>query len=187
MALSTENPPYFHALAVFACKSNRLYRIYIRPDELVFIWAGSGMEEVAGARAASAAHGLLGVLLGALFAKMLDPTKKNAARKALLDGTALEQLIGDHPKNLRAPINEFEEVRIAPRSDRHARAYSDHGHQALLYLRHRSLGKYRLGIASVEDARNALKELPPILGEVCRVEMQWPEREQKCGCVFCAR
>src|SRR5437667_12027162 len=112
MVSSTEAPPYFHALAAFACKSNRLYRIYVRPDELVCIWAGSGMEGVAGAHAAGAAHGLVGALLGALIAKALDSSKKNAARKAVLDKTPLEQLINDHPKNLRAPMNEFEEVRI---------------------------------------------------------------------------
>jgi hypothetical protein len=89
------------------------------------------------------------------------------------------QLIGDNPMNLRAAINEFEEVRIGPRSERHARAYSDHGHVALLTLRHRSLGKYRLGIQSDEDARTAIRELPPALGKVCAVEIEWSEREKK--------
>ena len=69
MVSSTAAPPYFHALAAFACKSNRLYRIYVRPDELVFIWAGSSMEGVAGAHAAGTANGLLGALLGILIAK----------------------------------------------------------------------------------------------------------------------
>ena len=179
MESSMESPPYFHALAVFACKSNRLYRIYVRPDELVAIWAGSGMEGMAGAHAGAAAHGLIGALLGALIAKALDPSKKNAARKEVLDATPLEELVGDHPKNLRAPIDEFEEVRIGPRSEWHARNYSDHRHQALLYLRHRSLGKYRLGIASVEDVRVALEELPRVLGEVCRIEIEWSDRDKK--------
>jgi len=175
--VSPTETPYFHGLAVFACKSNRLYRVYIRPDELVFIWAGSGMEGMAGAHAGAAAHGLVGALLGALMAKALDPTKKNAARKAVLDGTPLEQLIGDHAKNVRAALNEFDEVRIGPRSEWHARSYSDHGHQALLYLRHRALGKYRLGIASVEDVEIALKELPRVLGDVCQVEIEWSKKD----------
>ena len=79
----------------------------------------------------------------------------------------------------------FEEVRIGPRSDGHARTYSDHHHQALLRLRHRTIGKYRLGIASVHDTQVALKELPRIFGDKCRVEIQWPEQEQTCGCRFC--
>lgn len=179
MVSSTQSPPYFHALAAFVCKSNRLYRIYVRPDELLFIWAGSGMEGMAGAHAGAAAHGLLGALLGYFIAKALDPTKLNAERRAVLDATPLDELIPDHPKNLRAPLNEFDEVRIRPRSDWHAQQYSDHKHQALLHLRHASLGKYRLGIASVEDVEVALRELPRVLGEVCRVEIEWSEREKK--------
>jgi hypothetical protein len=174
-----DSPPCFHALAAFVCKSNRLYRVFVRPEELVFIWAGSGMEGVAGAHAGAAAHGLVGALFGVLIAKAFDPTKKNLSRKEVLDSTPLEQLIGDHPKNVRAALNEFSEARFAPRSERHARQYSDHRHQALLYLRHRSLGKYRLGIASVEDVQVALRELPRVLGPVCRIEIEWSDREQK--------
>jgi hypothetical protein len=176
---ATQSPPYFEGLAVFACKSNRLYRIYVRPDELIFIWAGSGTEGATGAHAGGAAHGLLGALLGALIAKALDPTKKNAARKAVLDSTPLEQLIDDHPKNLRAPINEFLEVRIGPRSHWHASTYSDHAHQALLHLRHRYLGKYRLGLSSVEDVAVALEELPRVFGDMCQVDIEWSEEKQE--------
>jgi hypothetical protein len=174
-----EPPPYFHALAAFACKPNRLYRIYVRPDELVAIWAGSGMEGVVGSQAGAAAGGLVGALLGVLIAKALDPGKKNALRKKVLDASPLDELIGDHPKNLRAPVSEFEEARIAPRSEWHARNYSDHGHQALLYLRHQSLGKLRLGIASVDDVQVAVRELPRVLGDVCRIEVEWSEREKR--------
>jgi hypothetical protein len=117
-----ETIPYFHALVVFACKSKKLYRVYVRPDALVFIWAGSGTE-----------------------------------------------------------------VRIGKLSDGHARMYSDHGHQALLYLRHHSLGKYLLGVASAADVRVVMKELPRVLGDVYSAELEPPEHDQKCGCVFCAR
>jgi hypothetical protein len=115
----------------------------------------------------------------------LDPSKKNTARRDVLDRTPLDGLIRDHPKNLRAPVEGFEEVRICPRSDGHARAFSDHRHQALLRLRHGTLGKYRLGIASLHDTQVAFKELPRIFGSRCHVEIPWPEREQECGCVFC--
>jgi hypothetical protein len=179
-----ENVRYFHALAVFACRANRLYRIYLRPHELVFIWAGKGGEGLAGARAVSQRGGLHSVLGNALHTA-LDPAKKNDARRDVLDGTPLDLLVSDHPNNLVAPVEGFEEVRICPRSDRHARISSDHHHQALLRLKHRTLGKYRLGIASLDDTRVALTELPRILGNRCCVEIQWPEREQECGCVFC--
>jgi hypothetical protein len=171
--------PFFHALAVFGCKSNRLYRIYIRADELIFIWAGSGSEISTGAMAGGAGGGVVGALLGALIAKYFDPAKKNAARKAVLDSTPLEELIADSPKNLRAALEDFGEVRIGPRSGFHAGMYSDQAHQALLHLRHKALGKYRLGIASVEDVRIAVRELPRVLGERCRVDIEWSEAKNK--------
>jgi hypothetical protein len=186
MTAPVENTPFFHAMAVFACKGNRLYRIYVRRDELVFIWAGSGGEGMAGARSAGLHHGALGALASHAFTAVIDPSKKNATRRDVLDSTPLEQLIDDNPKNIRAAVSGFTEVRIGKRSDRHARAYSDHGHQALLYLRHSSLGKYRLGIASAADVRIAMNELPRVLGGVYKAEIDPPESDQKCGCVFCA-
>jgi hypothetical protein len=165
---TSKEAPYFHALAVFHCKRNRLYRIYIRADELLFIWAGSGLtgkslHGIVGA--GHAAGGVLGGLLGVLIAKVLD--RKHAARKGVLDATPLEQLIDDHPKNWRVPLNEFDEVRIRPRSW----LFTDHEHQAILQLRHRFLGKYRLGIASLADLQVARTELPRVFGAVCRVEI----------------
>jgi hypothetical protein len=178
--------PFFTALAAFGCKTNRLYRIYIRADELVFIWAGSGYELAMAGHAGGAAGvqggavgGLIGGLVGALIAKWLDSTKKNAARKAVLDSTPLDDLIGDNPKNLRVALEDIEEVRIGPRSQLHAGLYSDKDHQALLHLRHKSLGKYRLGIAAVEDIQVAIRELPRVLGERCRVGIEWSEQKDK--------
>jgi hypothetical protein len=187
MAEPTDPTPYFHALAVFACKSNRLYRVYVRHDELVFIWAGSGTEGMLGAQAAAGSGGLIGAAIGGAVQAALDPSKKNAARLAVLDSTPLERLIDDHPKNMRAPARGSTEVRIGKRSNRHARVYSDHAHQALLYLRHRELGRYLLGFASAADVRVAMRELPRVVGDVYAAEIEPPERDQKCECVFCAR
>lgn len=43
----------FHALAAFACKSNRLYRVYAQLHQLIFIRSGSGSEGLTGARVVS--------------------------------------------------------------------------------------------------------------------------------------
>jgi len=179
MSTSVQTIPHFQGLAAFVCKPNRLYRVYILPDELVFIWSGSGMEGMAGAHAGTAMHGALGGLIGYAIVKSLDPTKKNAARREVLNATPLDQLVDDHAKNLRAPTNEFTEVRFAPRSEWHARQYSDHAHQALLHLRHRSFGKLKLGISSVTDVGVALQEVPRVLGHVCQIEIEWDSREKR--------
>jgi hypothetical protein len=175
---------YFNALACFYCKRNRYYRIFIRPDELVFIWAGNGSEGLAGARAV-AAQGGVHALLGKALEPILDPAKKNQSRLEVLNRTSLDKLINDHPRNIRAYLADFEEVWIRPRSDKHAHTFSDHGHQARLILRHRTLGKYRLGIASLHDAQVAFKELPKIFGDRCSVDIPWPEQTQPCQCRFC--
>jgi hypothetical protein len=183
-------PPYFQALATFFCKANRLYRVYIRPDELVFIWAGKGGEGMAGAQATAKGDHAGRAALASALAKALDPSQANQARRQVLDSTSLDDLIGDNPMNLRAPLDGFEEVRISARSDSHARAFSDHGHQAILHVRHQTLGKYRLGLSSVEDVKVAMQELPRIFGvrgRTVRVEIPIPERTQLCGCVICRK
>jgi hypothetical protein len=75
--MTTDNAPFFHALAVFACKANRLYRIYVRQGELVFIWAGRGGEGLAGARAVSQRGGLY-TLLGGAMQLAFNPSKSRS-------------------------------------------------------------------------------------------------------------
>lgn len=182
-------PLFFHALATFSCKANRLYRVYLLPQEWVFVWAGKGGEGAAGALA-TARSSASGRGLGAVLARMLDPTEQNLARLEKLDSTPFEAQIADHPLNLRLPVAGFTEARFCPRSDAHARLFSDHHHQARLFLRHRAVGKYRLGLQTVEETRLAMREVPRrlgALGVVVRLELAPPEREQPCGCVFCRR
>lgn len=179
-----DEAPCFHALAAFPCKANRLYRIYIRTSELIFIWAGKGGEGLAGARAISKG-GLVHGLVGAAMTHALDPTRQNEERRRAMENASLSRLMKDHPHNFRANTGGFEEIRMGPRSDSHARGYGDHRHQALLHIRHRQFGKLRLGLVSLEDAQIAFDELPRLLGSKCRVEMPRPWREQSCGCRIC--
>jgi hypothetical protein len=184
------SPPSFQALASFYCNANRLYRIYVLPDELVFIWAGKGGEGTAGAQAVAKGPSHARSAVASVLASALDPSQGNLARQQALEHTPLDDLIGDHPLNLRAPVDGFEEVRICTRSDSHSRAFSDHGHQAILRVRHQTLGKYRLGLSTVEDVKIAMQQLPRVFGargRTVRVEIAAPERAQPCGCVFCRR
>ncbi|HEU4670115.1 MAG TPA: hypothetical protein VFR91_05385 [Dyella sp.] len=187
-----EDTPYFHAVAAFACKANRLYRIYVRRQELVFIWAGKGGEGLGGARAMGrfarrgwAPEAIAFSLAGKGLEKLIDPARGNQSRQRVLDATPLSRLIPDHPANLRAHTAGFEEVRIGKRSDAHARRYSDHGHQGLLHIRHRKFGRLRLGLCSIEDVQAAMDLLPTVLGTRYRVDTSRPLREQPCGCRMC--
>lgn len=173
LALSQEQVPHFTAMAVFPCKKNRLYRVYVRPDELVCIWAGSG-DASAVAQHVGIHGGLVGALIGSFVAKMLDPSKKNAARKQVLDSTLLEELIPDHKMNLLARIIELNDARFVTAS-----RFKNPADKAVLLIRHRSLGKLHLGFPTVEDVECALRELPPLLGGACRIEIQWSEKDKK--------
>jgi hypothetical protein len=187
-----EDTPYFYAKAAFACKANRFYRVYVRRQELVFIWAGKSGEGLAGARVVSRFHtrtlsieGMFSSLIGKGMEKLMDPAKSNVSREKILDTTSLAKLIPDHSANLRAHTGGFEEVRLGARSDAHARTHSDHGHQALLHIRHRKFGRLRLGLCSIEDVHAAMDLLPMVLGTRYSVDIARPVREQPCGCRLC--
>lgn len=191
-AHTDEDVPSFHALAAFACKANRLYRIHVRHHELVFIWAGRGSEGLRGAQAVGRAgsgarllDALVARVVGTGMASLLDSSTANRARREVLDRTPLDRLMRDHPANVRMHTGGFEEVRLGPRSDRHARAYGDHEHQALLHVRHSRVGRWRLGLCSIEDVHAAMDLLPRVLGTRFRVDTARPLREQRCGCRVC--
>jgi hypothetical protein len=171
--MADATPPFFHAEASYACKLNRLYRVYVRPDELVLIWAGGADDLKRGLQAGTMAHGLIGALVYAMAEKLMNPGNKNAARAEVLDGTHLDDLIGDDARNMRALVGDFEELRILPCS---AWTRSHFGeHLASLLVRHRALGKYRFALRDKNDVEVAMRELPRVLGAVCRIEIEWSE------------
>lgn len=179
-----EPETYFEAMAVFIFRKYRRYRIFLRSDELVFIWAGSGGEGLAGARAVRARGGLNAVI-GSGLMRVLDPSKKNTARREVLDSTPLTGLLNDHPYNLRLSCRGVTDVRILPRSDAHARGFSDHSHQAILRLRHETVGRFKFGISSVADVQTAMRELPRLFGDRYHCDIEIPQDTQPCGCRFC--
>lgn len=172
------SPPFFNGQAAYAFRRNRLYRIYVREDDLVFIWAGSGSEGLHGAQTVARQQGLLGRIILSPFRRLLDPSKKNAARLAVLEQTALPELLHDDPRNFVARIGDIVGARLVPRSERHARTFSDHRHAALFLFRHRTLGKFRIGLLPA-DVPIAMRELPRLLGSRCRVEIAWNESERR--------
>src|SRR5690348_16293287 len=105
--------------------------------------------------------GLIGALVGYFVGKMLDPAKNNAARRQVLDTTPLDDLIDDNAMNLRSSVNEFDEARfIAPSR------FKNPSDNAVLMIRHRTVGKLHLGLATVEDVQVAMRELRRVLGDV---------------------
>ncbi|MBI4350377.1 MAG: hypothetical protein HY550_02960 [Elusimicrobia bacterium] len=164
-AAGSGQPPFFQGLACMTWSPNRLYRVYVLPGELAFVWAatGSEMEKVMGAQFG---------LLGALAASALTTSEEeNARRKETLDRGSLDQIIADNEHNFRAPREDFLEASLEPRSLWLAFAYGQMGHKGVFRFRHREKGKMALCLPSEEDVRRAAVHLSTALGGLLRVEV----------------
>jgi hypothetical protein len=172
MAENFEQPPFFQGMAPFAWRPNRLYRVYVLPGELVFIYAGSGGE-------LSAAAGAQFGLLGGLLAAATSPAKKNRERQQRLDGAQLDELVADHKHNFRAPATDLTGVSLDPRSFWLAAMYQQPSHAGVLRFTHVKKGKMQLCIGSVEEMKVAVESVPPALGGRVAVNVEWNERKRK--------
>ena len=172
MAGATEQPPFFRGVAPFTWTPNRLYRVYILPGELVFIYAGSGGE-------VSAAVGAQFGLLGGLIAAAANPKRKNEQRQQQLDSAGLDKLIADHKHNFRAPAADLSEVSIDPRSFWLAAMYSQPQHLGVFRFTHAEKGKMCLCIGAADDMKVAIENLPRALGDLVAVNVEWNETKRK--------
>jgi hypothetical protein len=165
-----KKPPFFQGLAVFTWSGNRHYRVYVRPDELVFIYVGSGGEMSAGLRH----HGLLGALLAAAF----DPTKKNNERKSQLDQADLDELLDDHKHNFRVSADEVQEASLEPYSFFGA-TYQQSKNAGMFRLNHADRGKMKLCLCTVDDMKTAVEQLPAVFGDRMTVNVEWEDRKKR--------
>jgi len=169
---------FFHARATYALKSNRFYRIYITPTELLFVQAGPGkMDHFA--VAGGAAGGALGWLIGSYIAGKAK--KKTEDRQKILDEADLDELdrlIDEDKHSFRAEFAELSEVVIDPKSGWHQVAYSSPNHVGLLRFRHRKRGHIKLEFLSNEDLQLAIDTLPHLLPDPVAVNVVWDETKQ---------
>ncbi|MBI4348784.1 MAG: hypothetical protein HY553_18240 [Elusimicrobia bacterium] len=159
-------PPYFMALACMTWSSNRLYRVYHAPGELLFIWAGSGDD-------VSKAFAMQGGLLGYALAATLDPTSKNQERARQLDASKPGDLVFEHEHSFRAAHTDVEEASLEPRSWWLAMAYMQPAHVGVLRLRHRERGSFQCCLMTAEDMKLALQRVPEALGASARIAARW--------------
>lgn len=165
-AARTGQPPFFHGLACMTWSPNRLYRVYVLPGELAFVWAATGTEMD---RAMGAQFGLLGALA---FSALATNEEENASRKETLDRSGLDQVIADNKHNFRAQRADFLEASVEPKSLWLAFAYGQAAHRGVFRFTHREKGKFALCLPSDEDVRAAALHLPTALGGLVRVEVR---------------
>jgi hypothetical protein len=164
--------PFFRAVIPFTFRPDRLYRVYVTPEELLFVRAGSA----AGFRRSLAMHfGVLGLLIAAAF----DPSKKNKSRQEEMDSKPVEELIGDHKHNFRVSTDGIEEIRLDPPSFWYAAIHSSSHHSGIFRLTHREHGRMRLVVIEVKDMKVAVAELSRLFGNRLDLRVYWSERDER--------
>src|SRR5262249_14753088 len=131
-------PPFFSAIEPRAWTTNRLYRVYVLPRELVCVWAGKGND-------LALSLGAQGGVLGGLLAAGTSPGKKNASRREELNTKPLAELRADHKHNFAVRVEDIEEAEIVPASFWFRMSYSAIAPVGLVRIR--SSGRGRLTLA----------------------------------------
>jgi hypothetical protein len=156
----------------FAAKfANRVYRVYVRRDDLFFIVLAEGLS--ANPETLTVHFGLLGMLIGASMKKRAK--KKHAAAAERMDQTDPEQLLTEHKRNFRLHASEISEGSIEPRP---AITFDGHqvGHWKLL---RRDGKKLKFQFENNEDMAEALDSLSKYFNGSLKVNVEWDERKKK--------
>jgi hypothetical protein len=168
-------PPYFVARAVFNFRRNRLFRVYVLRDRLLFIDVEPEYDPSQLAWAVPViVVGMLFGLIGGLFACYLfrNLKKRTPPHVLDLDGLDAEELIGRAAYSkgcFAATRRQLSEVRLEAPTMAHTMWWAGLRCAGLLHLRHRKHGPYTLQVLEQDGMQVAVELLPQLLGR--RVEV----------------
>lgn len=158
----------FNARAVFTWKLDRLYRVYVSTDELLFIRIGGqgGVQEGILGGLHGNAIGILFVPIIMLFTKLFE--KKRRAKIETADKKDPRSLVYTHKHNFRATLTDFEDASIEPPS-----RLAVHGfHAGRWKFTLRNKGKMNLQFETLHDMNVALEVLPKLLGASLKINVR---------------
>src|SRR5262245_16730720 len=167
MDASHAKPPFLSVVELRTWTPNRAYRVYVLPDEWLFVWAG-GSGEVA------VALGAQGGLIGGLLAAAANPAKKNAQRADEIDFKPLDELRHDHKHNFALPIEEIADAEIVPVSFGFRLSHGTVPAVGLLRLRLESGKRLTLALGTFDELGRVFDLLPPLLGDRFRSSVPAP-------------
>jgi hypothetical protein len=162
-----EQPPYFEARAVFNFRPNRLLRVYVLRDRLLFFDVdppGAGAH-LAWIIPVGLLFGLIGGLIAWYVLKHLTPQPVPQGRD--LDDLSPDELITRARCShgcFQATPRELSEVRLEPPSFWHSLWWAGSRYAGVLYLRHPTHGRYTLQVLGLEDMKLVAEALPELLG-----------------------
>jgi hypothetical protein len=161
----------FNARAVYAFKSDCLYRIHLTVNDAYFLRLG-GQNWAAG-HAIGHQFGLLGILLVMFLQQRSE--RKQAEKAKLWEDCSFEELLENHRNNFRAAPEDFLEAAIEPAS-----FWQGHGaHVGRWAIQLKEQGKMVLQFENLEDMQKAMRVLPAWLGPTLRVNVVWNESKKR--------
>jgi hypothetical protein len=167
--MASQSPKAFNARArAKNFKPEMLYRVYIAPGGLFFIRVGG--------QRATAYAGAFG-LLGFVIAKMAEKGEKRRteARIEDLDQRSLKDRLEDHKHNFRVPFDDF----LSSSIDKASFWTSTGANAGRWTIRTEGQGKMVLEFDDVDEMDVAVEELPKVLGEKQRINVEWNDRKRK--------
>jgi hypothetical protein len=168
----SSSQPREDRLSSFTVKhANRVYRVYLRRDDLFFIVLAEGLS--ANPETLTVHLGLLGLLIGASMKKRAK--KKNATATERMNQTDPEQLLSEHKRNFRLHTSEIGETSIEPRP-----AITFDGHQAGHWkLLKRDGKKLKFQFENNDEMTIALDALSKYFNGSLKVNVEWNAKKKK--------
>jgi hypothetical protein len=159
----------FNARAIFALKSDRMYRVYVIQDALYLIRIGGQ----GGLDALTLTGGALGGAVGAVLSSFLSRNpSKDDRRAASADLQGPQTLLGNHKHNMRVDATDIVETSIEPPA-----AFPQHGPHVGRWILTTREQKLTLQFETREDMVVALEHLPRLFGGQLKVNVEWNPRK----------
>lgn len=164
-------PKTFNAKLISTFSSDRIYRIYSKGNDLIFIQIASGLG--ATPETVTAHFGLIGALVGILLKKRAK--RKSEAVIQRIDQQDPEHLLAEHEHNFKLYTAEIADSSIDAPS-----FFASRGPQAGRWrFTLRDGRKMRFLFQGKDDMKVAVGLLPQLLNATLRVNVEWNEKKKR--------
>jgi hypothetical protein len=170
-------PPHFRVKPLNAPLLAREYRLYVLPDELLFL------DEAVNASQAFLPLGIaFGGLVGALIVSAIreNQRKQEAARRRALDEACedeLRMMARERQPSFPLPVDDVLEARLDALG--FWDTFTVGNYYGVLTVEHAGGRLVKYGLPTGDDLRRAVKVLPEVLGDRLAVNAVWDKAQQK--------